>query len=82
MDFFLQAVQQMEGLDFVSDSCSTEIIGLMIVERIWSKVRAYLDERHDKIDKKQEDTRMDKIAEDLAEIKGKQKGFEAMLKAK
>lgn len=72
----------MEGLDFVNDSFSTEIICLMIVERIWSKIRVYMDERHNKIDKQKEDERLDKIAEDLAEIKGKQKGFETMLKAK
>ena len=50
----------MEGLDLISDSYSAELIALMIVERIWSKVRAYLDERSIK---EQELSLQDRLAE-------------------
>lgn len=35
----------MEGYDIISDSYSAEVISLMILERIWSKIRSYLDEK-------------------------------------
>ena len=35
----------MEGYDIISDSYSAEIISVMIVERLWSKVRNYLDRK-------------------------------------
>ena len=54
----------MEGLDYIPDSYSMEVIGLVIAERIWSKYRAYTEA-------KANDKRIDKMAEDIANIKGK-----------
>ena len=54
----------MEGLDYIPDSYSMEVIGLVIAERIWSKYRAYTEA-------KSNDKRIDKMAEDIANIKGK-----------
>lgn len=50
----------MEGYDIISDSYSAEVISLMLLERIWSKVRAYLDEREIK---KQETDLQDRLAD-------------------
>lgn len=69
----------MEGYDLVSDSYSMEILILLVVERIWGRISTFLQERHDKIDKQKEDARMDKIAENLSEIRGKQEGFQHMI---
>jgi len=68
----------MNGFDLLPDSYSTEIIIVMIVERLWSKISAYIDARHEKVDKQKDDDRLDKLAEELAEIKGKQAGFQTM----
>ena len=72
----------MEGYDIISDSYSTELIIVLVLERLWTKISAYISERHEKIDKQKEDDRLDQIAETLSEIKGKQKGFEVMLNRK
>ena len=60
----------MEGYDIISDSYSTEIIVVMIAERMWSKISAYIDDRHSKVDKQKEDDRLDKIAERLSKLEG------------
>ena len=54
----------MEGLDYVSDSYSMELLGVVIVERIWAKYQAYSEG-------KTMDKRIDKMAEDIARLKGK-----------
>ena len=38
----------MEGYDVISDSYSAEVISLMILERMWSKVSKYLDNKSTK----------------------------------
>jgi hypothetical protein len=70
----------MEGYDVISDSYSTEMLIVLIAERIWSKYSSWMDDRHRKIDKQKEDERLDQIAERLSEIKGKQEGFQDMFK--
>ena len=35
----------MEGYDILTDSYSSELIVVMIVERLWSKVKNYLDDK-------------------------------------
>ena len=54
----------MESLDYITDSYSMEVIGVVIVERIWSKYQAYSEG-------KTMDKRIDKMAEDIARLKGK-----------
>ena len=54
----------MESLDYISDSYSMEVIGLVIAERIWSKYQAYTEA-------KANDKRIDRMAEDIARLKGK-----------
>ena len=61
----------MEGYDVISDSYSTELIIVMVAERLWSKVSAYIDDRHQKVDKQKEDERLDDIAERMARLEGK-----------
>ena len=68
----------MEGYDIISDSYSAELIIVLVLERLWTKISAYISDRHEKIDKQKEDDRLDKIAEALSEIKGKQEGFQTM----
>ena len=54
----------MESLDYITDSYSMEVIGVVIVERIWSKYQAYSEG-------KTMDKRIDRMAEDIARLKGK-----------
>ena len=54
----------MEEMDLISDSYSMEVIGVLIVERIWGKISGYMDE-------KRLDKRLDKMGEDIARLKGK-----------
>ena len=35
----------MEGYDVLTDSYSAEVISLMLLERVWSRIRGYLDEK-------------------------------------
>ena len=63
--------QEPSGFDFLSDSYSTEIIAIMVAERLWSKISAYIDARHMKVDKQKDDDRLDEIAERLARLEGK-----------
>ena len=35
----------MEGYDILTDSYSSELIVVMIVERLWSKIKNYLDDK-------------------------------------
>ena len=37
----------MEGYDILTDSYSSELIVVMIVERLWSKIKNYLDDKHE-----------------------------------
>ena len=60
----------MNGFDLLPDSYSTEIIIVMIAERMWSKISAYIDARHEKVDKQKDDDRLDKIAERLSKLEG------------
>ena len=50
----------MEGYDIITDSYSAEVIALMLLERAWSKVRSYLDEKEIK---KDEGALQDRLAE-------------------
>ena len=52
------------GMDYVSDSYSMEILGVVIAERVWAKWHKYTED-------KSNDKRMDKMAEDIARLKGK-----------
>ena len=56
----------MEGMDYISDSYSMEIIIGLIAERMWSKVASYLDD-------KKKDERMDDFGERISKMEGYQK---------
>jgi len=51
-------------VDIIPDIFSGELIALVILERIWSKVKAWLEERS--LDK-----RLDKMSERIAHLEGK-----------
>ena len=53
----------MEGLDLVSDSFSGELIGIVVLERIWSKISGWLEG-------KALDKRIDKMSERIATLEG------------
>ena len=50
----------MEGYDVITDSYSAEVIAIMIVERMWSKVRKYFDA---KAEEKKETKLQNRLAE-------------------
>ena len=54
----------MEGFDLVTDSFSGELIGVVIVERIWSKISGWLEG-------KALDKRIDKMSERIANLEGR-----------
>ena len=54
----------MEGYDVIPDSYSAEVIAVMLVERIWSKIRSYLDD-------KAEAKKATKLEQRLAELESK-----------
>ena len=54
----------MEGYDVIPDSYSAEVIAVMLVERIWSKIRSYLDD-------KTEAKKATKLEQRLAELESK-----------
>ena len=54
----------MEGYDVIPDSYSAEVIAVMLVERIWSKIRSYLDD-------KAEVKKATKLEQRLAELESK-----------
>jgi len=54
----------MEGIDFIPDFLSGEFIGLLALERVWSKVKGWLEE-------KSLDKRLDKMGERIARLEGK-----------
>jgi len=56
----------MTDFNIIPDSYSSEIIILMVFERIWVKIRSYMDN-------KSLDDRLDKMSEDIAHIKGQLK---------
>jgi hypothetical protein len=54
----------MEGIDFIPDFLSDGFIGLLALERVWSKIKAWLEE-------KALDKRLDKMGERIANLEGK-----------
>ena len=53
----------MEGYDIISDSLSGEIIGVVVLERIWSKISGWLEG-------KAMDKRLDTMSERIAKLEG------------
>ena len=51
----------MEGYDVLTDSYSAEVISLMLLERVWTKVRGYLDDK----DVTKQESRLEKRLSDM-----------------
>lgn len=64
----------MEALDLIPDSYAAEMAIAVVAERLYSKFMKYWQDRHTKEDEEKVQTRLDEIAEKLAELKGKQEG--------
>jgi len=54
----------MEEYNFVGDVFSGEILILVVLERIWGKIRSWIEERA-------MDKRLDKMSETISYLKGK-----------
>lgn len=90
---FLQEVQRVEVTDFITDSFASELGIVLVMERGISRFQNWLKERDierqqqreeaaKKLQKENEDKRIDAIDRKLAEIKGRQDAFAEMINKK
>ena len=68
--FLMQQIDFQE-YDYISDSFASEAAILIAVERLWSRVRGYFDEKAAKKHETDLDKRLDKMNEQLAILRGK-----------